>query len=852
MNSLLWLCFGISGAAALAFEMLWMRSAGLVLGATAPTTATVLGCYFAGLGLGATYARRIQRQPVRLYGLFELGAGMGALWSLAVFRALASDSAQAWLALLGSAGRVAAVATAVLPATLCLGATLPALGQALAAAGSVGRRGGLLYALNTLGGVLGTAVAGFGLPALIGVSASYGVAAGASLLVGVGALTIGDRPQEAGAAVRASDTSEPTARRGYLRMVAAGTGALGLALEVLWMRLFAQVLHNSIYSFTAVALVFLLAIAAGAAVAALLLRRVTPAAVASVALVMAAVATVGGVWLFVWWTDGLAYFGMHSGLGEYLMRIVILVASTVGPAAMASGAVLPALWAAWGGRGGAARPLGELSAANMLGGVIGAGAAGFLMIPAIGVRGSLLVAAVAYVVLADLAAPLQGWLRPLAYAALLAVAVADPLRAPLVNLRPEGETLRAMAEGPSGIVTVVEADGDLQLRLDNYYVLGGSVAATNQRRQGLLPLLLHPDPRRVAFVGLATGITASAGLALGVKETTVIELVPEVAMAARTYFSAWNGGLLERPDVRLVLDDGRRSLAASRDRFDVVVSDLFIPWHAGAGNLYSREMYDIVARRLAPGGLFCQWLPLYQLTREEFDIIVRTLLSVFPQVSLWRDDFYPNRPIVGLVGQFTPRPLDLGRLGDRLRRLPEWSRDSLFASPQGLIMLYAGDLGVVADLFAAAPLNSDDRPLIEFLAPRLTRISAAGDKDWFIGEALAAFYDTLDVRLAGVPDPILPTSDEVAAARRAGLALYHYALTSAQHNNAAAARFQAEVQELVPEVIRAAESQGSEASLAEAHQKLVGLRTEQEQVRQRLEEMERRLKEIAGSTEGPR
>ena len=88
--------------------------------------------------------------------------------------------------------------------------------------------------------------------------------------------------------------------------------------------------------------------------------------------------------------------------------------------------------------------------------------------------------------------------------------------------------------------------------------------------------------------------------------------------------------MLERSDVRLVLDDGRRYLAAQPEHFDVIVSDLFIPWHASAGNLYAREMYDTVARRLAPGGLFCQWLPLYQLTREEFDIIVRTFLERFP------------------------------------------------------------------------------------------------------------------------------------------------------------------------------------------------------------------------------
>src|SRR6266436_6045554 len=197
MSGILWLCFSISGAAALALEVLWMRSAGLVLGATAPTMATVLACYFAGLGLGAARARGIQQRPVWLYGLLELGVGLGAFWSLLIFRALASDPAQAWLAVSGHVGRIAAVAVALLPATLCLGATLPTLAQALITTGSVGHRGGLLYALNTLGGGLGTVAMGFGLPAVIGVSESYSVAAGASILAGVGALAVSMRTQAA-------------------------------------------------------------------------------------------------------------------------------------------------------------------------------------------------------------------------------------------------------------------------------------------------------------------------------------------------------------------------------------------------------------------------------------------------------------------------------------------------------------------------------------------------------------------------------------------------------------------------------------------------------------------------------
>src|SRR4029453_11579201 len=142
-----------------------------------------------------------------------------------------------------------------------------------------------------------------------------------SVLAGLTALSIGDRERQ----VSSLDTTIPYTGKGRrrLRLVAAGTGALGLGLEVLWTRLFAQVLHNSVYSFTAITLVFLVALVLGAVAAALLLQRVAPAAMASMALVTAALTTVGGLWLFVYWTDGLTYVGMQSGLGAYLGRIVM-------------------------------------------------------------------------------------------------------------------------------------------------------------------------------------------------------------------------------------------------------------------------------------------------------------------------------------------------------------------------------------------------------------------------------------------------------------------------------------------------------------------------------------------------
>src|SRR5919201_610072 len=196
--------------------------------------------------------------------------------------------------------------------------------------------------------------------------------------------------------------------------MAAGIGTLGVAVEVMWIVLFAQVLHNSVYSFAAVSLVFVLALAAGAGLSAVVLRTAAPMRVAAASVATAGVASVLGFWSFVQLTGGLQYFGMQHGLAEYVSRIVGLAAVTAGPATLAAGAALPALWAAFGERRSASRPVGELTAANLLGGAVGAIVAGFVVLPWVGIRAGFLLGAVLYLIIAALASADTRWLRSLA------------------------------------------------------------------------------------------------------------------------------------------------------------------------------------------------------------------------------------------------------------------------------------------------------------------------------------------------------------------------------------------------------------------------------------------------------
>jgi spermidine synthase len=171
----------------------------------------------------------------------------------------------------------------------------------------------------------------------------------------------------------------------------------------------------------------------------------------------------------------------------------------------------------------------------------------------------------------------------------------------------------------------------------------------------------------------------------------------------------------------MVINDARHYLYATPRQFDVIVSDLFVPWHSQTGYLYTVEHYQAARRRLKPGGIFCQWLPLYQLGPREFEMIANSFATVFPQTTLWRGELSGDSPLMALVGSEQPLTLGAGALAARLATLsePPWRKaDVLGGSVDDLLTLYAGDWpSATATDAAAAQLNTDDHPRVEFLAP---------------------------------------------------------------------------------------------------------------------------------------
>ena len=194
--------------------------------------------------------------------------------------------------------------------------------------------------------------------------------------------------------------------------------------------------------------------------------------------------------------------------------------------------------------------------------------------------------------------------------------------------------------------------------------------------------------------------------------------------ASRKYFGPWLRGLFDDERVRVLPEDGRTWLAASREQFDVVVADIFLSFKSDVGSLYTVEHFRAVREHLRPEGIFVQWLPMFDLSVAEFEIVAKTMGEVFPSVTLWRRSFSPQFPVYALVGRLDDDPLDPEALSRGLAALaqdPELDpRTWLLNIP---LAAYAGNYSAPDPRLADTPVNTDDRTILEYMAPVTERNS---------------------------------------------------------------------------------------------------------------------------------
>ena len=766
--------FTFSGASGLVYEVLWTRRLTLIFGSTTLAVSTVLAAFMGGLAAGSyllgAWADRHRDRALQAYGLLEIAIGVLGLavpFLLkaveAVYLGLAPALENAPMAFFVAQFLLVGLVL-VLPCVL-MGGTLPVLARWLVGReDEIGARVGALYAANTLGAALGTASATYVLLPNAGVREGELSAVAINALAGLAALAMARaaRPRTsaapAGAAPEAAALPETAARPSPAgaRLVLAATALSGFACmvdEVAWARLFALVFGSSAYAFGLMLLQFLVGMAIGSAVFARI-RRAPPRRVLGVALCAGTFAGLAGIAavprLPVLYMRGFP--AVRDSFSLVQAWQILETAPLLLPLAACFGVAFPAAIAAIADLDRMGRGVGRVTAWNTAGTVAGAFLGGFVLVPQLGLRAALTVAAAATGVAGVLALRRDvstGARRLVPAATAVALAAALLLPAWPRGLLAQGagfyaaiyETAQGLLNADKasellfyedGIATTLSVDRQGPYRF--YRSNGKTDASTdpgdmaNQLLLGHLPMLAHPDPKDVFMLGLGTGVSAAAVARYPVRSIEIADIEAGSREATRL-FAPENRNILADPRVRFLVADGRNALLARKTSYDVIISDPSDVWVAGVGNLFTREFYALARSRLRPGGVMVQWFHGHSLPPEQMKLIVATFRSVFPHTSFWR----PNRGDVILLGTVEPTPWDLARLRQRIVSVPGvhddllsmgfWHPLSIFAS----FVLDGEDLDrMLADVRG---LHSDNRPVIEYLSPRSSYADTASVND---------------------------------------------------------------------------------------------------------------------------
>jgi len=752
--------FFFSGLAALVYQVMWMRRLSLFFGSDVYSAAITLSAFMGGLSLGSWVAYRVAdrlARPLLWYGLIEIGIGLYALAFQSFLNAFQPLLRSVYAAnfddapMVYQATRVAIAAGILLVPTALMGATLPLVVRSFVRTDSeLGGLGGYFYAINTLGALVGTLVAAFGLFPLLGASTTTMVAVSINIIVGLAVVAVSGRVTASSMERRSAEPAPMTAGpyhydEGHARAALWGIGVSGLAalaLEVIWTRVLTQSFSATVYSFATMLACFLFGIALGSRVAGPLVDRersplkifgaielAIGVCVLLLPLASRAAPTLFGTW--VWALNRLlqddfaiaSVVSMFTISGMFILLPTILLGATF---PFAIRICTPAL-------GRVAFGTGRVYAANTAGAILGSLLAGFVMVPALGAQGSLIVCGTIFVgngLILSRRARGESWspvrdksvMLPLAIAGGAALLAVWLPRQTVLNYDLQATTQPEVmyhGEGISHTVDIVRSTtGEVVMMVDGNIEADTSLV---QRRhfilKGHLPLLLHESPRDVAVVGLGLGITlAATARNPGVQDVQVIELTPEM-VSAHASLREVTGGVLDNPKVNLRIDDGRNFLAMTDRKFDMITADPIHPRITGVGYLYTKEYYEHIQRRLKPGGIVCQWMPMYHVSRESFDVAFRTFASVFENATFW----YVRGHGMFVAGD-GPASIDVSRLRERLANdVVAGDLDSIGidGAEQLLAHLLMGPRQIQTYLAQSTDrtVNTDDNAYLEYHTP---------------------------------------------------------------------------------------------------------------------------------------
>jgi spermidine synthase len=789
-KSSLWLvgaCFILSGATGLIYEILWARMLGLVFGATTFAISAVLAAFMGGLALGSAWAGRLAtriKRPLKAYGIIEIAIALYALAVPPLFRWIDYLYAFIWEQFRPgfyafSLWRFVLSCLVLLVPTMLMGATLPVLSAALLRSPhhtqtAVTR----LYTCNLVGAIIGTIGAGFLLLPMIGVRWTIFTAAAINLIVGIAAILI-DRmdekaparaedfeqeitPEEISEQEKETTASELAPRHEgstkFWLLCAAISGFVTISTQVAWSRVLTMIIGSSTYAFSIVVALFLLGLSIGAFLVAH--KKMTADLRRSIMNIELATATT--LFLSIWITNAtprlLIELGTSLEVGSWpgLLGLQVLVAALLIllPATL-MGMVMPLVlvWASKAGGDSSVRLVGRSYAINTVGAIIGAFSTGFILIPKMSTRFTILFAASLCLILAGLAyrpsrkggdLDLQRSLAAGATAALIVILfVAAPAmklgdlslgaydslvrvlaksrgsvsESNTANVGPDIHRLLWYKEGPTATVSVRDDWNIRSMAINGRTNASDRDDMPTQVILGQLPILVAPRAESGLIVGYGSGVSVGSMLQSEIKALECVELEPAVVEAGR-FFNHVNNQPLNDPRLRLIIDDARTYLRVNPTRYDMIVSEPSHPWVPGVANLFTQEFFELGRSRLKDDGVFVQWVQIYQLSIESLRSVLATYKSVFPHVLVFRVEGEAKGKDLILVG--SRQPLTLERVEERMqdaRVAQELSRIKI-NSPSDLESWFVCDETRLSPALEGAVINTDDNMRVENRAPR--------------------------------------------------------------------------------------------------------------------------------------
>ncbi|MBE9548603.1 MAG: fused MFS/spermidine synthase [Proteobacteria bacterium] len=772
-------CFFLSGLAGLIYEVVWARQLSLFLGITSYAHTAVITAYMAGLAAGSLYfGRHADRhpQPLKIYAWLEIGVGVYAAITPWLFSFLQSSYISVTTVsqigqMSGHLTRFSIALLALLVPTFLMGGTLPLLVRGFVTElPGLGKVTGRFYGINTLGAMLGTLLAGYLLLPEIGVRASIFVGVVINLAIAIIVLIMLHRfprthtsIESAAVTEQETQAAKDSAMSPRLRFILlAGFGTAGFAAlltQLAWIRALILVVGGSVYAFTITLASFLAGIGLGSLLYTRYLAnpgdwlakswlqgRMVQATLLTVLIGLTLLLGLPLIGMLPGWLLAGFAAGLQDNFRLFQLFIFVLSFGLMILPTLFMGILFPLVTVIWTHSvGRAGRGVGAAYAINTTGTIFGALIGGLFILPWLGVHYSIMLAAGLYLLVAiafwlhssvDIQKMPQRAITVVTVLVFLLIAWSIPpwnkaLMVSGVFVTPEillkqmrGKSLQQVAdlrellyykEGLHGVVAV------RLYRNNKALVINGKTDASSvhdlptQVIFAQLPLALDRKPESALLIGLGSGITAGS-LATNelIKSLTILEISDEVVEAS-AFFEAENYGVLNNPKVELITADARNFLMASSHSYDLIISEPSNPWITGVSNLFTDEFFKLAKSRLKPGGVMTQWIHTYGMSNTDLKTVLKTFDENFRYVSVW-SPLFEDFVIMGSDQPYAIS-LDHARGVGAQERAGELRRGNV-KSDRDLVRLYLFGGELLSSYISGSEINSDDKPVIEFNAPR--------------------------------------------------------------------------------------------------------------------------------------